>query len=94
MNDGASVAVDSIGPEAVLVVTDPDCGMRGVLVIDSTALGPAGGGIRMLPDLTVGEVAQLARAMTYKYGILGLPRGGNFSFFHMATKASASAIRT
>jgi glutamate dehydrogenase (NAD(P)+) len=76
MDGGASVVVDSIGPEAVLFVTDPDCGMRGVLVIDSTALGPAGGGIRMLPDLTVGEVAQLARAMTYKYGILGLPRGG------------------
>lgn len=76
MGVSVPVEVDAIGPEVVLSVADPDSGMKGVLVVDSTALGPAGGGIRMLPDITVSEVAQLARAMTYKYGILGLPRGG------------------
>lgn len=65
--------VDAIGPEAVVMVADPETGLQGVLVVDSTLLGPAGGGIRMLPDITVSEVAALARAMTYKYGILGYP---------------------
>lgn len=57
-------------------VHDPQTGMRGVLVIDNTVNGPAGGGTRMVPDLTVEEVADLARAMTYKWAIFGLPTGG------------------
>lgn len=68
---------DEIGPEAQVVVSDARTGMRGVLVIDSTALGPCGGGTRMLPDLTIEEVAALARGMTYKFSILGFPRGGS-----------------
>jgi glutamate dehydrogenase (NAD(P)+) len=77
MSEIAFPHVDSIGPEAVVIVADPESGMQGVLVVDSTLLGPAGGGIRMLADVSVAEVAALARAMTYKYGILGLPRGGS-----------------
>jgi glutamate dehydrogenase (NAD(P)+) len=69
--------IDQIGPEAIVMVADPESGLQGVLVVDSTLLGPAGGGIRMLPDISVAEVAALARAMTYKYGIIGLPRGGS-----------------
>lgn len=76
MMDSSLPDVDGIGPEAVVLVADPETGMRGVLVVDCSLLGPAGGGIRMLPDITVKEVAALARAMTYKYGILGFPRGG------------------
>jgi glutamate dehydrogenase (NAD(P)+) len=67
---------DELGPEAVVTVFDPATGMRGVLVIDSTVNGPAGGGTRMVSDLTVQEVADLARAMTYKWAIFGLPTGG------------------
>jgi len=67
---------DEIGPEAQVFVSDAATGMRGVLVVDSSALGPCGGGTRMLPDLAPTEVADLARAMTYKFAILGLPRGG------------------
>ena len=50
--------------------------MRGVLVVDNSFFGPAGGGTRMAPDVTEDEVADLARAMTYKYAINGLPTGG------------------
>ncbi len=68
---------DELGPEAVIRVEDPVTGMRGVLVIDNSVLGPAGGGTRMLPDLSVDEVAALARAMTFKWAIFGLPTGGS-----------------
>jgi glutamate dehydrogenase (NAD(P)+) len=67
---------DELGPETVIRVHDPQSGMRGVLVIDNTVSGPAGGGTRMVSDLTEGEVAELARAMTYKWAIFGLPTGG------------------
>lgn len=69
--------IDAIGPEAVVMVADPETGLQGVLVVDNTNLGPAGGGIRMLPDVSVAEIAALARSMTYKYGMLNLPRGGS-----------------
>ena len=69
-------ALDELGPEVVVRVYDPATEMRGVLVIDNTVLGPAGGGARMMPNITEEEVAALARSMTFKFGILGLPRGG------------------
>jgi glutamate dehydrogenase/leucine dehydrogenase len=76
MKDAMTIATDELGPETMVFVHDADTGMKGVLVIDNSVLGPTGGGARMLPDLTAQEVADLARAMTYKFGILGLPRGG------------------
>lgn len=36
----------------------------------------SGGGTRYAPDVTEGEAALLARAMTYKFGVLGLQAGG------------------
>jgi glutamate dehydrogenase/leucine dehydrogenase len=50
--------------------------MKGVLVIDNTALGPGKGGIRMTPTVTVKEVFRLARTMTWKCAIADLPFGG------------------
>lgn len=67
---------DELGPEAVIRVRDAVTGMRGVLVVDNSFFGPAGGGTRMAPDVTEDEVADLARAMTYKYAINNLPTGG------------------
>lgn len=37
---------------------------------------PAAGGTRLAPDVTVAEVAMLARAMTYKFAALGARLGG------------------
>jgi len=67
---------DEIGPEKILHVYDPTAGMKAVVVVDTTLYGRAGGGTRMLPDITTEEITWLARAMTYKYAILGLPVGG------------------
>ena len=67
---------DAIGPEKVVQVYDPITKMQGILVIDNTALGPGKGGIRMVPDISVAEVFSLARAMTWKNALAGIPFGG------------------
>jgi glutamate dehydrogenase/leucine dehydrogenase len=74
----ASWAVDEIGP-AKVVFLRPCAGVEAVVVIDNVALGPAIGGTRMRPDVTAGEVARLARAMTLKSAVAGLPHGGGKS---------------
>jgi len=68
--------VDEIGPERIFHVCDPSVGMKGVVVVDTTVFGRAGGGTRMLPDITTEEIVWLARAMTYKYATFGFPTGG------------------
>ena len=69
--------LDDIGPEKIVHVYDPETNLRGVVVVDCTALGETvGGGIRMMPDVTTAEVAGLARAMTYKFNAIDLPVGG------------------
>jgi glutamate dehydrogenase/leucine dehydrogenase len=70
---------DDIGPEKVVEMYDPHTGMRGFAVIDNTALGPAKGGIRMTPSVNVKEVFRLARAMSFKNSLAGLPFGGGKS---------------
>jgi glutamate dehydrogenase (NAD(P)+) len=68
--------MDEWGPEKVVCVSDTRTGMRGVLVIDNTARGMGKGGTRMSPTLTVGEVARLARVMTWKWAGVDLFFGG------------------
>ena len=67
---------DEFGPEKILEVYEPKSGMKGVVVIDNTALGPGKGGIRMTPTVDVAEVFRLARTMTWKCALAGLPFGG------------------
>jgi glutamate dehydrogenase/leucine dehydrogenase len=67
---------DELGPEKVIELYDPANHMRAVLVVDNTAIGPAIGGVRMAPDVTVAECARLARAMTLKNAMAGLAHGG------------------
>lgn len=70
------VDFDEIGPEKILEIHNPKIGVHGFLVIDSLALGPGKGGIRMTPTVNVEEVAKLARAMSYKNAMAELPFGG------------------
>lgn len=67
---------DAVGPERVVEVYHPKLGMRGVLVVDNTALGPGKGGIRFTPTVSKEEVFRLARTMTWKNAMAGLPFGG------------------
>lgn len=68
--------VDEWGPEKVVCVSDRRTGMRGVLVIDNTARGIGKGGTRMSPTTGVGEVARLARNMTWKWAAVDMFYGG------------------
>jgi len=70
------VAFGEFGPEEIVQIYDLKTGIRGFVVIDNTALGIGKGGVRMLPDITVNEVARLARAMTWKNAMADLPLGG------------------
>ncbi len=67
---------DETGPVKLVLIRDPAFALQGVVVVDNVACGPAIGGIRMAPDVTIAEVARLARAMTYKNAAAGLAHGG------------------
>jgi glutamate dehydrogenase (NAD(P)+) len=71
----ATWAADELGP-AKVVFLRVCTGADAVVVIDNVALGLAIGGVRMRPGVTAGEVARLARAMTVKNAVAGLPHGG------------------
>jgi leucine dehydrogenase len=68
------------GHKKVMLCHDPDTGLRAVIAIHSTALGPATGGTRMWPyesnDQAVLDALRLARGMTYKYAAAGVDLGG------------------
>lgn len=72
----AGVCFDDLGPRRVMHYYDPRESLRAVVVIDTIRDWPSGGGVRLAPDLTLAEIARLARAMTYKYALLGMPIGG------------------
>ncbi len=68
------------GHEKVLMFQNEDVGLRAVLAIHSTVLGPAAGGCRMwtyASDLDAMEDAmRLSRGMTYKHAAAGVNLGG------------------
>ncbi|PYQ13391.1 MAG: hypothetical protein DMF80_15945 [Acidobacteria bacterium] len=69
-----------MGHEEVILVQDAEAGLRAVIAIHDTALGPAVGGTRMRPYPGLEEAAidalRLSRAMTYKAALAEMPRGG------------------
>ncbi len=67
---------DDFGPERIVELYHPKLGMHAFIVIDNTALGPGKGGIRFTPTVDKNEVFRLARTMTWKCAMAGLPFGG------------------
>lgn len=59
---------------------DPQTGLKAIIAIHSTALGPALGGCRFLSydstDDAITDAIRLARGMSYKAAITGVPTGG------------------
>ena len=68
------------GHEQVLVGNDEQTGLRCIIAIHSTALGPALGGTRFHPypddDAALTDVLRLSQAMSYKAACAGLDVGG------------------
>ena len=66
--------------EMVAFFHDKKTDLRCIIAIHSTALGPACGGTRMYPYLSVDaaltDVLRLSRGMSYKNAIADLPLGG------------------
>lgn len=71
------------GHEAVHLFEDRDAGYLGVIAIHSTALGPAVGGTRAwrygTAEAAAADALRLARGMTSKNALAGLPLGGGKS---------------
>ncbi|MGP0629909.1 Glu/Leu/Phe/Val family dehydrogenase [Nitrospina sp. 32_T5] len=71
---------DDIGPIKILHIYEPKSQLRAIVVVDNLAMGPTAiGGCRMAPDVSTREVFRLARAMTLKNAVNGLPYGGGKS---------------
>lgn len=69
--------------ELVAFHNDRQSGLRAIIAVHSSALGPAVGGCRMYPyaseEDAVRDVLRLSRGMTHKSALAGLPFGGGKS---------------
>ena len=69
--------------EEVLFVTDEKCGLRAIVALHSTHLGPAAGGCRFWhyakDEEALVDALRLSRGMSYKNAMAGLPLGGGKS---------------
>lgn len=69
--------------EKVLFVNDDSCGLRAIIAVHNTQLGPALGGCRVFPyesrGAALSDVLRLSRGMSFKSAMAGLPLGGGKS---------------
>lgn len=73
-------SIQSFGHEQILFCNDESSGLKAIIALHDTTLGPALGGTRLLPYRTEEEalydVLRLSRGMTYKSACAGLALGG------------------
>ena len=66
--------------EQVVICHEPEAGLRAIIAIHDTTLGPGLGGIRMWTypsdEAALTDVLRLSRGMTYKNAVAGLSLGG------------------
>ena len=76
----AGGALNQASHEQVVFCHDAPTGLRAIIAIYSTALGPALGGTRFYPypsdDAAITDALNLSRAMAYKNALAGLDHGG------------------
>ena len=72
--------LQTYGHEQVVFCHNKDVGLKAIIAIHNTVLGPALGGTRMWPYKTeqdaLNDVLRLSRGMTYKNAVAGLNLGG------------------
>jgi valine dehydrogenase (NAD+) len=75
-----SLFAQAPGHEQVVFCNDPSTGLRAIIAIYSTALGPSLGGTRFYPyadeAAALADVLELSKAMAYKAACAGLELGG------------------
>jgi valine dehydrogenase (NAD+) len=85
--------------EQVVFANDPATGLKAVIAIHSTALGPALGGTRFHPYASTADAVQdvlnLSRGMSYKAALAGLDLGGGKAVIigDPATQKSEALLR-
>lgn len=77
---GVFEGMDAGGHEQVAFCRDEASGLRAIIALHSTVLGPGVGGVRFKPytseDDALRDVLRLSRGMTYKNAVAGLDFGG------------------
>lgn len=72
--------MDAARLEGLHLAQDPATGLKAIIAIHSTRLGPALGGCRYLPypndEAAIGDAIRLAQGMSYKAALAGLEQGG------------------
>src|SRR5690606_32894475 len=72
--------MDEYGHEQVIFCRHPRSGLKAIIAIHDTTLGPALGGCRMLPyestDEALEDVLRLSRGMTFKCAVADVDFGG------------------
>ena len=72
--------LDTFGHEQVVFCHNKDAGLKAIIAVHNSVLGPALGGLRMWPyksdDEALNDVLRLSRGMTYKNAVAGLNLGG------------------
>src|SRR6187402_30989 len=72
--------IETYGHKKVVFCSDPDTGLKAIIAVHDTTLGPALGGTRMWAykneEDALDDVLRLSKNMTYKASISGLNLGG------------------
>ena len=91
--------LDTSGHEQVVFCSNPDAGLKAIIAIHSTVLGPALGGVRMRSyvdtQAALTDALRLSRTMTYKNALAGLNVGGGKAILigDPATEKTEAAFR-
>jgi leucine dehydrogenase len=84
------------GYEKVVKCVDPETGLRAMIAVHDTTLGPSLGGMRMLPyeseDEALFDVKRLSRGMTYKSAVAETGLGGGKSVILGDPKTKSPAL--
>src|SRR5690606_18665491 len=80
LNNNVFSLLERYGHQNILFCNDPSIGLKAIITIHDTTLGPAIGGTRMLSYRTEEEALEdslrLSKGMTYKTAITGVNLGG------------------
>src|ERR1700754_4316033 len=72
--------MNAFGHQKIVFCSDPDSGLKAIIAIHDTTLGPALGGTRMWAYKSeadaLNDVLRLSKSMTYKAAVAGLNLGG------------------